>query len=113
MLNSLLNFVCGNCVNSTFIQLDCNFGKSVKQINKLHACRLVLRHILRVKYMTSYRNYKSSLINRKQMKSVNLRDVGIQTDISLNDSCKQLYTERVDSMTQTDNLIQESNFFRE
>lgn len=115
MLNSLLHFVCCNCDNSTFIQLDSNFGRSGKRLNKLHACRLVLRHILRVKYINNYRNYKESLVNCNQMKHVCYSNVGIQTDLSLNVSCKQLHKECVDSMTQTDNLagMQESDFFRE
>lgn len=120
VLNDLVKLVCDNCDNSLYISLDTNYcDMQLKKVNKVLACRLILRQILQVNYKTNYQNYKIELAYREKQRKIKLlKDVSIQTDdLSLDNNVLTLtqVNNKVISSSQIDEHtghIQFSDFFR-
>lgn len=105
-VNKLLNFVCGNCTNSTFLSLHSDVYRPY--VNKLHACRLIHRQILHINYKHNYRTYNENLVSQSSQQST--KNVSVQT---ISFKCVGVQTDDADTAIKSNDLILQSDFFRE
>lgn len=105
-VNKLLKFVCGNCTNSTFLSLHSDVY--MPYVNKLHACRLILRQILHINYKYNYQTYTENLL--RQSSKQTLKNACVQTKFFKNAGVQ---TDYVDMAIKTNDITLQSDFFRE
>lgn len=115
-LNKLVKRVCNNYNNAYFVSLDTEKNKYLFKFNKIEACRLIHREILRINYKIKFfrhtSNKKSIAMPLHTSNALNYNHSTNLTQAGFTQNDKKYCVNSKDSTTQTDETLEQSTFFR-